>query len=44
MVLVRLPVGSSHNRSADSPARPVVGVGEGQSRQYEMTLCVVKLV
>ncbi len=36
--------GSGGNHLAESSAHPLGGIGEGQSRQYEVTLCVVKLV
>jgi hypothetical protein len=34
MVLVRLPVGSGNNRSPDSTARALAGVGDGQPYRY----------
>ena len=44
MVLVRLPIGDSRNRPADSPIRAMASVGEADPHLREIMLSVVKLV
>ena len=44
MVLVRLPIGDSRNRPADSSLRAVASVGEADPHLHEIMLSVVKLV
>ena len=43
MVLVRLPIGDSRNRPADSPIRAMASVGEADPHLHETMLSVVKL-